>query len=54
VRNIAQQEIDKSKFESQEIDLSSDDETCEDFFVIHGGMDTEGNIFDDFYLIKLL
>ena len=33
---------------------SSDcEEILSNFLVIHGGMDTEGNIFDDLYLIKL-
>jgi hypothetical protein len=29
------------------------EEVVSNFLVIHGGMDTEGNIFDDLYLIKL-
>lgn len=24
-----------------------------EFFVIHGGMDTEGNVFDDMFMINL-
>jgi hypothetical protein len=38
--------------ESAQVDLKNEKESI--FLVIHGGMDTEGNVFDDFFLINLI
>ncbi len=39
--------------EIQEQTVNSEQKEMREFLVIHGGMDTEGNVFDDMFMINL-
>lgn len=45
--------IRKSISDESELNKENDEEKEACFMVIHGGMDTEGNVFDDLYFINL-